>query len=370
MKKFIKGQEVVKAKRYSEDTYCSCGGSEKVVPIGTNGVINSVNGDEARVSFSNGQVWNLNISELVSYKEWNSETDKKNFKLNFKPGTSIKEYVKKLIGMEKNKDTLKWLRTFDNCVLPEKVKNTIDEALTIVLRSDIFEKWGINEHFEKGLTNSILIYGPPGTGKTMVSESIAAVLGKNLLKLDNAVLQSSMPGAMERNISKAFEQAKNDNCIIMIDECDSLLYDRNAVGAIMGGHINHLLSELERFNGIVLLTTNRLHRLDEALQRRIIAKIELPLPDRKARENIWEKLVPPKMPIKNVDYNELSEVELSGGEIKNAIILAARKAIAQNLDKVEMHHFQAAIIGIMESKNQFEEVQPRMVREEIDRGSE
>ena len=57
-----------------------------------------------------------------------------------------------------NKDErLKWLRTFDNCVLPKKVSDMIDEALTIILRSDIFEAWGLTEQFEKGLTNSIML---------------------------------------------------------------------------------------------------------------------------------------------------------------------------------------------------------------------
>ncbi|KKK97504.1 hypothetical protein LCGC14_2652100, partial [marine sediment metagenome] len=119
----------------------------------------------------------------------------------YEPGLSIMKYVKNLLKMEKDKERIKWLRTFENCVLPKSVRNTIDEALTIVLRSEMFDKWGINEHFEKGLTNSILIYGPPGTGKTMVSESIAAILGMNLMKLTNADIQSNIPGQTEKNMT-------------------------------------------------------------------------------------------------------------------------------------------------------------------------
>lgn len=286
----------------------------------------------------------------------------------YKPGTSITNFVKGIMKKETDKTRLKWLRTFDNCVLPKKVRDLIDEALTIVLRADMFELWGINDHFEKGLTNSIMLYGPPGTGKTMVSESIAAVLGKNLMKVDNAAIQSNIPGKTEKNIKESFTKAKDNDAVILLDECDSLLYNRDAVGAIMGSHINCLLSEIENYDGICILTTNRMHKLDPALQRRIVAKIELPFPDKKARKLIWEKLIPKKMPVcKKVDFKELADAELSGGEIKNAVLLAARKTIAANGEMVEMHHFQSVIINILETKQQYENTRPRRIRGPADK---
>ena len=275
--------------------------------------------------------------------------------IKYNPKMSVTDHIKKILKYEKDKDRVRQLRAFQNCVLPKKVKDMIDEALTVVLRSSLFEEWGINDHFEKGLTNSMLIYGPPGTGKTMITESIASVLGKNLIRLDNAQLQSNIPGQTEKNISKAFQQAKDDDAVIMLDECDSILHNRDMVGAILGAEINHFLTELERFDGVVVLTTNRLHRLDEALQRRIIAKIELSNPTYPGRVKIWQKLVPPKMPVDKIDYKRLGKPEMSGGEIKNAILLAARKAIAQNKNKVTMKHFEDAATNILNSKKDFDD---------------
>jgi len=272
----------------------------------------------------------------------------------YAPGMSIKQYVKNLIKTEHG-SRKKWLKTFDQCILPDAVKELIEEALTVVIRSDLFESWGLNENFEKGLTNSILLYGEPGTGKTMVCESIAAVLNKNLLKLDTGALQSNIPGQMERNIKENFQKAIEENAVILIDECDSLLYNRNSVGAIMSSEINALLTEIERFNGVVLLTTNRLHKLDAALQRRIISKIELPRPDIKARRLIWRNLIPKKMPIESdVKTDKLAASNLTGGEIKNAVILAARRTIAKNENKVKMVYFEYAIKSILKNKLEFE----------------
>lgn len=277
--------------------------------------------------------------------------------LSFKPGMKIDKYVKMIIKSEPSNSTRrKWLNTFSQCVLPEKVKTLIEEALIVMLRSEKFEEWEINKHFEKGLTNSILLYGESRTGKTMIAESISAVLNKNIMKLDSGAIQSNIPGQIERNIKESFEKAEKEDAVLLLDECDSLLYNRESVGAIMSSEINSLLTEIERFKGVCILTTNRLNRLDSALQRRIIAKIELPLPTEKARVQIWKNLIPKKMPLnENVDYKILAQYDLSGGEIKNAILLTARKVIAQNKDNCEFNDFKTAIEGIMQSKKDFNE---------------
>ena len=128
--------------------------------------------------------------------------------------------------------------------------------------------------------------------------------------------------------------------------------------------------EIENFEGVVILTTNRLHKLDEALQRRIIARIELPFPNKEARELIWKKLIPKKLPTEKLNFKELAIAELSGGEIKNAILLSARKTIAQNRPKVSISDFEISINNLLKAKEEFKAVQPRQITEylkEIDK---
>ena len=348
------GDRVVKARPYSKDEYCRNGGTYEDFPLTAIGTVKNVSEGNIQIEFDDYGRYGCDESEIDYF-----DKPKPLKVIQFKAGTKITNYVKELLKKETDPERVKWLRTFDNCILPEKVRNLIDESITIVLRADMFEKWGLNDNFEKGLTNSIMIYGPSGTGKTMVSESIAAVLGKNLMKLDSGVIQSNVPGQTERNIEKAFKEASDKDCVLLLDECDSLLYNRNAVGSILSSEINKLLTEIERFSGVVILTTNRLHKLDEALQRRIIAKVELPLPNEEARNLIWKKLIPKKMPVKELDYKELSQPNISGGDIKNAIILAARKAIAKNQEEVHMDNFREALLSILEAKEDYNKVIPK-----------
>jgi SpoVK/Ycf46/Vps4 family AAA+-type ATPase len=292
----------------------------------------------------------------------------------FKPGMKVSKFIeltlvqlrvriKRIKGdsgeeLKELQSRIKQLETYTRCVLHPDVRRQVESAIIVVLRRSKFDEWGLTEQFEKGITNAILMHGPPGTGKTMMAESIASVLGRNLTTVSTGDLQSQIPGQMERNIKKAFEQAKGTDSCLLLDECDSLLVNRDHVGFIIGSEINALLTEIERFDGVVMLTTNRIHTLDPALQRRIVAKVEVLPPEREARAQIWANLIPKKMPTEGVDYGKLADAKLSGGEIKNAILLAARYAIAENKDAVEMHDFERAVFDVVKSKQDFEDAKP------------
>jgi SpoVK/Ycf46/Vps4 family AAA+-type ATPase len=282
-------------------------------------------------------------------------------KVKYDASKPMSEYIDELVSHETDPDRLKWLKTYKRCVLAPHVKSAIEEALTMILMKDQFDKWGVFEHFEKGISNSILLSGPPGTGKTMIGESIAAVLGMNLMVLDSGVLESHLMGEAEKNIKENFKKATDENAVILLDECDSLLYDRSAVGMILGREINTLLTEIERFEGVVILTTNRLGFLDPALQRRIIMKIEIPLPTEEARFQIWQNLIPEKTPKAELNYHWLAAQELSGGEIKNAILLAIRKAVALRKDKLDMDCLKEAVRFVIQSANDYLRQKPRQM---------
>lgn len=250
----------------------------------------------------------------------------------------------------------------DTVVLSDEKKDEIKAAISQLNNSNlIFDEWGFGEVFEKGTAVTMLFYGTPGTGKTLMAQAIAEEHNAELKIYGMAEIGSSEPGGSERTIQKIFKEAKDfffsnkRHRVILFDECDSLLYDRSKVGVILGAQINALLSEIERHEGIVIFTTNRIGTLDPALERRITAKIEFTFPDQKQRLAIWERMIPEKAPLaKNVNLKRLAKSPIAGGNIKNAVLNAVRMAAYENGKEIEMKHFLKAVEREMMSIAAFE----------------
>jgi SpoVK/Ycf46/Vps4 family AAA+-type ATPase len=249
---------------------------------------------------------------------------------------------------------------FSSVIMPDEKRQQIMEALEQVKQHKlIFDDWGFKETIEKGRGVIFLFYGPPGTGKTLTAQALAHELKRSLKVIASADIESSQPGQAERNIRTHFKSAKGKKTILLFDECDSLIYSRKNVGPIMAAQINELLSQLERFDGIAIFTTNRLGVLDEAVNRRIALKLAFELPTRDERARIWQRMFPEKAPLaSDIDWHKLAVVEISGGYIKNAVLRAARMAAIQDLPdaekKIHMHHLVKALQLETESMMEFE----------------
>lgn len=260
------------------------------------------------------------------------------------------------------KELVKKTVPFKSVVISDEKREEIQAAISQFENAPkLFTEWGFEEVFEKGTAVTLLFWGIPGSGKTLMAQAIAEELDAELKTYGMAEIGSSEPGGSERFIQKLFKEAKDfftinkKQRVILFDECDALLYDRNKVGVILGAQINTLLTEIERHDGIVIFTTNRLSVLDPALERRIAAKIEFPFPTREQRVAIWKRMIPKKAPIaKDVNFKELAMYPLPGGNIKNAVLNAARMAVYKKQKHITMNNFVQAIEKEAQSQAEFE----------------
>ncbi len=199
----------------------------------------------------------------------------------------------------------------------------------------IFNQWGFKDVFEKGTAISLLFYGQPGTGKTLMAQAIADRYQRKLTIIGSAEIETPEPGGAERNLKKAFQTATEENSVLLFDECDSLITDRQRVGMILSAQINCLLTELERSTGIVVFTTNRLSDLDPAFDRRVSLKLEFPMPTPDLRVKIWKRMFPKKAPLaQDIRWTDLAQIEIAGGHIKNVVLRAARAAANKKLTEI------------------------------------
>lgn len=246
------------------------------------------------------------------------------------------------------------LTALDKLIIAQAVKDEIGAVLQQHSNAKkIFEDWGLSETIEYGKGMTFLFYGKPGTGKTWGAHCISKSIGAELLTIGSGEIQSSEPGAANRNIVEAFKSASDGGKVLFIDECDSLVSSREGVGMVLGSEINTLLTEIEKFEGVLVLATNRVEHLDEALERRIGLIVEFPEPEYEQRIEIWKTLVPKKMPLaSDVKFEELARYNMTGGLIKNCVLQAARFAAAAKDNKnVKLEHFTAAIDRVLKSKS-------------------
>ncbi|MEQ3776792.1 MAG: AAA family ATPase [Alcanivorax sp.] len=111
--------------------------------------------------------------------------------------------------------------------------------------------------------------GPPGTGKTSWARQIAIKLERPLISIQASSLLSPYVGETEGNIAKVFKQAERDNAVLLVDEIDSFLSNREHARQNWEiSHVNQFLTSLERHRGIFLATTNLKSRMDPASARR------------------------------------------------------------------------------------------------------
>ncbi len=246
-------------------------------------------------------------------------------------------------------------RKLAKVILPEIIKDDIVAQVIIHSERDrLFTDWGLGEVIEYGRATAMLFHGGPGTGKTFMAKAVADALGVPLISRMAGDMQSAMPGEYEQNLKELFEEASGNNGVIFFDECDGLLQSRQGMGQIMSAENNYLLQRIEEHEGIVIMATNRITTLDEALERRLSLIVGFPDPTPEIRKTIWENHLPKKLPLaKDVNVDTLAQFELTGGQIKNVVLNAARFALASDKELVDEECFTRAISRLLEGKKEF-----------------
>lgn len=220
--------------------------------------------------------------------------------------------------------------------------------------------------FERARTapaKGILLYGSPGTGKTLLAKAVASESGVNFISVKGPEILSKWVGESEKGVREVFKKARQASpCIIFFDEIDSLIPQRGSEASshVVDRVISQFLTEMdgiEELKGIVVLAaTNRRDIMDPAMLRagRFDFHLELPLPDKEARGEIFRVHTRGKPLEQSVDLNDLARRTegYSGADIealcRKASLMAIREFIeAGQKDEgsffICARHFEAAM---------------------------
>ena len=172
--------------------------------------------------------------------------------------------------------------------------NTEGNLEDLLTRLKAFDHHLRQKDTERSGNMSLLFYGPPGTGKSELARYLAHQLDRELMVRRASDLLNAYVGATEANIKHAFEEAEAEEAVLVIDEVDSFLFNRErAFHSWEISFTNEFLSQMERFEGILVCTTNLMTDLDHASIRRFNHKIKFNYLTPEGNAIFYKKLLAP-----------------------------------------------------------------------------
>lgn len=236
----------------------------------------------------------------------------------------------------------------ENLILSSEIENKIKGLINEYSNKEKFESRGIN------VENRLLLCGPPGCGKTTIAYYIAQKMNLPIIYVRLDSLISSMLGQTSANLRTIFEEIKNKNVIIFLDEFDSIAKkrdDNNELGELKRV-VNSLLQNIDQMptNNFLISASNHEKLLDSAVWRRFNSVLYLDKPDMKLREvYITNLLLNYKF---QMDRNSIEKASLycenfSYSEIQEVCMKTMKKSVLNSSSVISLKDFSESIIEIV-----------------------
>lgn len=184
---------------------------------------------------------------------------------------SLPPDVQKFATMEDLTNTYlenRYYLTQDERKLFELIKNMNDVSLQLMEKQIPY-------------LNATLLYGESGVGKTAFSRYVAYKIGMPYLYVNFSRMLDSYLGGTAKNLTNLFSFIRRQQCVVMLDEIDSLAVKREYGGGGASAEVSRsttcLLQLLDSVTNdhVIIAATNLIDDVDTAVKRRFTEKHEL-----------------------------------------------------------------------------------------------
>ncbi|KAK3325261.1 AAA family ATPase [Apodospora peruviana] len=232
---------------------------------------------------------------------------------------------------------IKWNKAaFDRLVLDPDKKSLITAMVNEHVLSDVSAD--VIEGKGNGLI--ILLHGGPGTGKTLTAESVAELAEKPLYRVTCGDIGTDAE-AVEKYLESVLYIGTIWKAVVLFDESDVFLEERSQADLQRNALVSVLLRVLEYYDGILILTSNRVGTFDEAFKSRVQLALHYPAIDEADRMEIWLEFVQDLQRQGGADVVEYDQLHSKIG-IRNAI-RTARQLASQAKRPLAYDHLKKAI---------------------------
>jgi AAA+ superfamily predicted ATPase len=239
---------------------------------------------------------------------------------------------------------------FERLVLDPEVK----ELITALVSVHISAKHSADLVEGKGQGLIVLLHGGPGTGKTLTAESVAELAEKPLYRVTCGDIGTDAEG-VEQYLESVLYIGKIWGCVVLLDEADVFLEERSLADLQRNALVSVFLRILEYYEGILILTSNRVGTFDEAFKSRIKLALHYKALAKADRRKVWRNFIKALKDDstpggqEGIDYDDLDDHlddlathNLNGRQIRNAVATATELAQFRK-QKLDFRHFQHVI---------------------------
>lgn len=250
-------------------------------------------------------------------------------------------------------------QAFRHLVIDQEIKDIIQALVTSKLQTD--QTTDLIQGKGNGLI--ILLHGGPGTGKTFTAESVAELAEKPLFRVTCGDI-GTKPEEVEKYLESVLHLGKIWGCVVLLDEADVFLEQRTLTDLERNALVSVFLRVLEYYEGILILTSNRVGTFDEAFKSRIQLSLHYESLTKSQRRTIWENFLNRLNNLENenssigpiegrkrkfeesreINFDEierhladLAEEQMNGRQIRNAITTARQLARFKNESMTYRH---------------------------------
>ena len=292
-----------------------------------------------------GRRWTRGLGDRMSSEQMaNDEPPDDEFELLLPP--KIKGYNlrrKKWYDLTADRiSDVKWNKeAFQKVVIDRKAKDLIRALISNQIESER----STDLISGKGNGLILLLHGSPGTGKTLTAESVAEIAEKPLYRVTCGDVGTKAED-VERYLESVLHLGKLWGCVVLLDEADVFLEQRSLEDLKRNALVSVFLRILEYYEGILILTSNRVGIFDEAFKSRIQLALHYPSLGAFQRLRIWENFLDrlEEMNDETIDIpdirdhlEDLKEEEMNGRQIRNAITTARQYSKWKNATLTYSH---------------------------------
>lgn len=210
-------------------------------------------------------------------------------------------------------------------LIPLQLSAHTEQAL-----ADLRTRWRLRKHV--GVAGGVvgLLTGEYGHGRRTAARRLAQAVGAELYRVQPGLLASRWIGETEQRISRLFADVQASGGALLIEDCQDLMAPRVEVHGSNDRYsnvaANHMLQEVERFQGLLLLLAPSPATLDAAMRRRVQVVVRFDAPDRPRRAAIlqaaWTWLLPrlrTQPPEMEPEWLELAATALTPADLVHAV---------------------------------------------------